>query len=163
MFNKLKTPKVSLFTTHHGGMIKITYPDKQPAVKVEGGREYIFCVIRKKWILISPEEWVRQNVLLYLIHVLNYPASLIAVEKQLRLGELQKRFDIVVYKDSFPFVLIECKEMNVPITQKTLEQVMRYNINLQAAYFIITNGTGCYGFKKEADSIGILNAFPVFR
>src|SRR5688572_28310618 len=120
-------------------MIKINYPDKKPDVKIVDGKEYIFCFIRKKWMLITPEEWVRQNVLLYLTGVLNYPASLIAVEKQLQLGELNKRFDIVVYKNDVPFVLIECKEMNVPINQKTLDQVMRYNINLQAAYFIITN------------------------
>ena len=144
-------------------MIKINYPDKKPSVKIEGGKEYIFCLARKKWMFITPEEWVRQNVLLYLTEVLKYPASLIAVEKQLQLGELNKRFDIVVYKNEVPFVLIECKEMNVPIGQKTLDQVMRYNINLQAAYFIITNGTGCYGFKKENESLQAINVFPAFN
>jgi hypothetical protein len=143
-------------------MIKIAYPDKKPAVRIEGGKEYIFCVIRKRWMMITPEEWVRQNFLLYLIEVLNYPASLIAVEKQVQLGELQKRFDIIVYKDDVPFMLIECKEMNVPINQKTLDQVMRYNINLQAAYFIITNGTGCYGFNKEGGTFNEIDSFPLF-
>jgi hypothetical protein len=143
-------------------MIKIIYPDKKPAIKTEGGKEYIFCMARKKWMLITPEEWVRQNVLLYITEVLNYPASLIAVERQLQLGELNKRFDIVVYKDSVPFVLIECKEMNVPINQKTLDQVMRYNINLQAVCFIITNGTVCYGFKKEEGRVREMDAFPGF-
>jgi hypothetical protein len=143
-------------------MIKIAYPDKKPAIKTEGGKEYIFCPIRKRWLLITPEEWVRQNVLLYLTEVLNYPTSLIAVEKQLQLGELIKRFDIVVYKDSVPFVLIECKEMNVHINQKTLDQVMRYNINLQAAYFMITNGTVCYGFKKEKVKVSVIDSFPSF-
>ncbi len=143
-------------------MIKIAYPERKPAVRVEGGKEYIFCVIRKRWMTITPEEWVRQNFLLYLIEVLHYPASLIAVEKQVQLGELQKRFDIVVYRNDVPFMLIECKEMNVPINQKTLDQVMRYNINLRAAYFIITNGTGCYGFKKEDESFGAIYSFPVF-
>jgi hypothetical protein len=142
-------------------MIKITYPDKKPAVRIEGGKEYIFCVIRKRWMTITPEEWVRQNFLLYLIEVLKYPASLIAVEKQVQLGELQKRFDIVVYKNDIPFMLIECKEMNVPINQKTLDQVMRYNINLQAAYFVITNGTGCYGFKKEGGAFNEIDSFSM--
>jgi hypothetical protein len=154
------------FTIHHSpaqtSMIKIIYPDKKPTVKTDAGKEYIFCVIRKRWLLITPEEWVRQNVLLYITEVLNYPASLIAVEKQLQLGELNKRFDIVVYKDSVPFVLIECKEMNVPINQKTLDQVMRYNINLQAVCFIITNGTVFYGFKKEKGAVGVIDSFPSF-
>lgn len=143
-------------------MIKIVYPDKKPVIKTAGEKEFIFCVIRKRWMVLTPEEWVRQNLLLYLIHVLNYPASLMAVEKQLQLGDLTKRFDIVLYKNEIPFMLIECKEMNVPINQKTLDQVMRYNINLQAAYFIITNGTVCYGFHSQDGLINSFNAFPVF-
>ena len=143
-------------------MIKINYPDKKPAIKTAGEKEFIFCAIRKRWMVLTPEEWVRQNFLLFLVHVMHYPASLIAVEKQLQLGDLKKRFDIVVYKNEIPFMLIECKEMNVPITQKTLDQVMRYNINLQAAWFVITNGTVCYGFKKEeAEMIGV-DVFPGF-
>lgn len=144
-------------------MIKINYPNKKPPVKIDGDKEYIFCLARKKWMLITPEEWVRQNVLLFLTEVLKYPASLIAVEKQLQLGELNKRFDIVVYRNEVPFVLIECKEINVPINQKTLDQVMRYNINLKAAYFIVTNGTSCYGFKKEHESLQAVNVFPAFN
>ena len=102
-------------------MIKIVYPDKRPVIKEEGGKEFIFCIIRKKWMMLTPEEWVRQNTLLYFTESLSYPASLIAVEKKLELGDVQKRFDIVVYKDEKPFLLVECKEMNVPITQKTLD------------------------------------------
>ena len=144
-------------------MIKIIYPDKKPAVKIDGTNELIFCIVRKRWMLISPEEWVRQNLLLYLTEVLGYPASLIAVEKQLQLGELNKRFDIVLYKNDVPHVLIECKEMNVPITQKTLDQVMRYNISLRAGYFVVTNGSSCYGFRIGAESFTQISTFPAFR
>ena len=144
-------------------MITIVYPDEKPAIKKEGENELIFCLIRKKWMQLSPEEWVRQNTLLYLIQSLQYPASLIAVEKKLQLGELSKRFDIVVYKNERPFLLIECKEMNVPVTQKTLDQVMRYNINLQAASFVITNGSTCYGFTNQEGRLVALDAFPAFR
>ena len=143
-------------------MIKINYPGKKPAIKKAAGKEYIFCVIRKKWMVLTPEEWVRQNLLLFFIEVMQYPASLMAVEKQLLLGDIKKRFDIVLYKNEIPFMLIECKEMNVPITQKTLDQVLRYNINLQAAYFIITNGTDCYGFKKEEGQMIWVDEFPAF-
>lgn len=143
-------------------MIRIVYPDIKPAIKTEGGKELVLCLVRKKWILLTPEEWVRQNTLLYLTQTLHYPASLIAVEKKLQLGDLQKRFDIVVYKNEKPFVLVECKEMNVPITQKTLDQVMRYNSQLQAACFVITNGTTCYGFKNDNGQLAHIEVFPAF-
>lgn len=144
-------------------MIKIVYPDKKPSLKTASGKELIFCMVRKKWLQVTPEEWVRQNILLYLTESLLYPVSLIAVEKKLQLGELQKRFDIVVYKNEQPFVLIECKEMNVSITQKTLDQALRYNINLQAAAMIITNGITCYGFKNDAGNLIALDRFPAFN
>lgn len=143
-------------------MIKIAFPDKKPAIKQEGNTELIFCIVRRKWFVITPEEWVRQNVLLYLTQVLEYPRSLVAVEKQLQLGELNKRFDIVVYKADIPFMLIECKEMNVPITQKTMEQVLRYNISLRAGYFVITNGSDCYGFKIGEGSFSEIDSFPAY-
>lgn len=113
-------------------------------------------------MVLTPEEWVRQNLLLFLTEVMHYPASLMAVEKQLLLGELKKRFDLVIYKNDLPFMLIECKEMNVPISQKTLDQLLRYNINLQAAYFIITNGTDCYGFQSLSAAMVNINVFPAY-
>jgi hypothetical protein len=143
-------------------MIKIIYPQKKPAIKSDGEKELVFCLVRKRWMQLTPEEWVRQNTLLYLTETLAYPASLIAVEKKLSLGDITKRFDIVVYKNEKPFVLIECKEMNVLITQKTLDQVMRYNIKLQATCFIITNGQHCYGFKNDNGNLVALEAFPAF-
>lgn len=142
-------------------MIKIKYPDKKPSIKKEGEKELIFCMIRKKWMVLTPEEWVRQNVLIFLTEVMKYPASLMAVEKQLHLSELKKRFDIVLYRNEIPFMLIECKEMNVPLTQKTLGQVLRYNIKLQAQYFVITNGSDCYAFKKEGNQMVAMDSFPI--
>jgi hypothetical protein len=93
---------------------------------------------------------------------MNYPASLIAVEKQIMLGELKKRFDVVVYKNEQPFMLIECKELNVPIDQKTLSQALRYNIELQAPYCVISNGNTCYGFLIENGSVVEISQFPTF-
>ena len=130
-------------------MIKIVYPDTKPSVKKENEKELIFCVIRKRWYNITPEEWVRQNFLLYLIYVLNYPASLIAVEKQLQISEVKKRFDIVVYKNFLPYLIVECKEMNVPLTESTLRQVLNYNATIQAPYMVITNGSYCAAFEKK--------------
>lgn len=144
-------------------MIEIVYPAKKPAIKTGGEKELIFCMIRKKWLQVTPEEWVRQNILLYLTETLGYPASLIAVEKKLQLGEVSKRFDIVVYKHERPYILIECKEMNIAITQKTLDQAMRYNIKLQADYFIISNGNNSYGFRNDAGKLSEIDVFPFFN
>ncbi len=143
-------------------MIKIEYPARKPSIKTENGKERILCAIRKTWMVLTPEEWVRQNILIYLLDVMNYPAALMAVEKQLTLGDVKKRFDIVLYKAEVPFILIECKEMNVPISAATLEQVLRYNINLRAAHFFITNGTDCYGFTNDSGKVIHLDRFPVF-
>lgn len=144
-------------------MIKIIYPEKKPSIKTAEGKESVFCIIRKRWILLTPEEWVRQNFLQYLIETLQYPASLIAVEKQLMLGDVKKRFDIVVYdKDTKPFMIIECKEMDVPLSENVLQQVLRYNTNIQARYLIITNGSYCVGFEKMSDWFEEINTMPVF-
>ena len=146
-----------MFTTFTA-MIKIEYPDTKPAIKNENGNEFIFCIIRKRWFKITPEEWVRQNFILYLIEVLQYPASLIAVEKKLQIGEVQKRFDIIVYKDAIPFIIIECKEMNVPLSESTLRQVLNYNATIQAPLMVVTNGNFCAAFeKKENQFVEIFN------
>lgn len=133
-------------------MLKIEYPVKKPAIKTSAGKDFVFCLIRKRWFLLTPEEWVRQNFLLYLVEVLKYPASLIAVEKQLQLAEIKKRFDIVVYKNSQPFIIVECKEMNVPLSENTLLQVLNYNTNIQANFMVITNGNFCIVYKKEGNN-----------
>lgn len=131
-------------------MIKIDYPTKKPEIKTEKNKEYIFCIIRKRWFIITPEEWVRQNFLIFLTEVLQYPASLIAVEKQLMVSEVKKRFDIVIYKNAAPFMIIECKEMNVTLTESTLRQVLYYNATIQANYMVVTNGSYCKAFEKVA-------------
>ena len=123
-------------------MIKIEYPLYQPKIKNTSGKDFIFDPFRKQWVLLTPEEWVRQNFLQYMVETLHYPASLIAIEKQLMLGDVKKRFDIVVYdKETKPFMIIECKEMNVSLSENVLHQAMRYNTNIQARFLIITNGS----------------------
>ena len=131
-------------------MIKITYPKYQFKIKKEGNIELIFDAFRKRWLVLTPEEWVRQNMLQYLTATKKYPAKLIAIEKEISLGELKKRCDIVVYdRNALPWMIIECKEMNSPINSKTLDQVLRYHITLPAKYLVITNGSYCYGFEKR--------------
>lgn len=131
-------------------MIRIIFPAEKPKVKITDGVEKIFCLIRKKWLKITPEEWVRQNFILYLQHVLGYPLALIAVEKVIPVGELQKRFDIVVFNMKHqPYLLIECKEMNVSLSEDVLQQALSYNTFLKAAVVVVTNGLYCAAIKNE--------------
>ncbi|MFZ1451861.1 MAG: type I restriction enzyme HsdR N-terminal domain-containing protein [Ferruginibacter sp.] len=140
-------------------MIKIEYPAYQPKIKEEKGRELIFDEFRKRWVLLTPEEWVRQNFLQYLTQIKKYPASLIAIEKEIKLGELKKRFDIVVYDaDTRPWMIVECKEMNVALNKSVLDQVLRYNISLHVPYLVITNGSYCMALALKNNLMEALDA-----
>lgn len=116
------------------------------------GKEYIFDPVRRKWIFLQPEEWVRQQFLHYLISEKGYPISLISVEKQLKLGQRAKRYDIVVYKQDKPWMLVEVKQENEAINPASLSQLLSYNTILKAAYLVLTNGreVHCYGLADEA-------------
>jgi hypothetical protein len=144
-------------------MLKINYPPHDFRIKTEEGKEWIFDVFRKKWIRLTPEEWVRQNTLQYLLQEMKYPSSLIAIEKEIQLGELKKRFDILVYKASKPWMVIECKELNVQITENVLKQVLNYNIALQASFLLITNGKMHYGFDIRSKEAIPFIQFPGFE
>jgi hypothetical protein len=144
-------------------MIKIDYPSYQPKIKTSEGKEFIFDELRKQWALLTPEEWVRQNFLQYLVQVKKYPASLIAVEKEILLNGLKKRFDMVVYnREMQPWMVVECKEMNVPLTQAVLDQVIRYNMVLQSFCLVITNGLHCFAFTIENGKMTELMELPEY-
>ena len=144
-------------------MIKINYPSYQPKIRKEQEKEFIFDEFRKQWTILTPEEWVRQNFLRYLVHSKKYPAALIAVEKEIQLGELTKRFDIVVYnRNTKPWMIIECKEMGVNLTAPVLNQVLRYNITLDVPFIVITNGSHCYGFSGNEGQLNELTDLPEF-
>ncbi len=145
-------------------MIKIKFSKGQVKVRQQAGLNEVFDIIRKKWLVLTPEEWVRQNMIQYLLIKKKYPASLISVEKEIKLGELRKRCDLVVYdRSSLPWMIVECKEMNVPLSQKTIEQVLRYHITLPATYLIITNGSYTFGFQKKDNQFYEINEFPDFE
>jgi hypothetical protein len=102
---------------------------------------YIFDVIRKKFVVLQPEEWVRQHVVHYLNKEKKYPLSHINVEKQLKVNNLTRRYDVVVFKPNGEIlVLVECKAPEVDISQKTFDQIARYNMQLQSNYLMVTNG-----------------------
>ena len=143
-------------------MISINYPEYPFKIQKEAGKDQIFDPLRKSWVVLTPEEWVRQNFIQYLIQVKNYPSTLIAIEKTIQLGELKKRFDIIVYKNDNPWLLIECKEANVPITVKTLEQILQYQQVVEADYLVMTNGHTTYGAKIETGKLHYLQSLPEY-
>jgi hypothetical protein len=144
-------------------MIVVQYPEPQFRTKNANGKEYIFDAIRKAWLLLTQEEWVRQNFVNYLINQLKYPSTVIALEKEIWLNDLKKRFDILVYNHEHkPWMLIECKEPKVQLNDEVLQQVLRYNISVPVEYIVITNGSTTIGWKKESQ-LKLLKELPEWR
>jgi hypothetical protein len=144
-------------------MIKINYPAYPFKIKEEKSKEFVFDEIRKQWVRLTPEEWVRQNFLRYLVEVMKYPSSLIAVEREIKLNDLNKRFDIVVFNNSsVPWLLVECKSMDEVLDEKVAMQVLRYNIALPVDFMIITNGEYVFGFEKVSGELKEINELPAF-
>ncbi|HTE28353.1 type I restriction enzyme HsdR N-terminal domain-containing protein [Flavitalea sp.] len=144
-------------------MIKIMYPPYSYKIKEELGKELIFDPSRKIWLRLTPEEWVRQNFIQYLLQTMFYPGSLIAIEKELQLGDLKKRFDILVYDNNhLPWMMVECKSMDVPLDEKVLAQVLRYHIAIPVPFLVITNGSYCAAFEKVNGTLSQLEVLPVY-
>jgi hypothetical protein len=144
-------------------MIEVLYPEPKFRMKTENGKRFIFDQIRKTWLLFTEEEWVRQNFVSYLVNRLNYPSTLIAMEKELLLNGLKKRFDILVYDTGHqPWMLVECKEPGVKLSEDVLQQVLRYNITLPVPFIIITNGHSTLGWKKEGSGLVLLKEMPAW-
>jgi hypothetical protein len=141
-------------------MLHIGYPHHPFRIKEENNVHLIFDEVRKKWIVLTPEEWVRQNFIQYLLQVKKYPSSVIAVEKEIKLGELKKRCDIVVYKEHQPWMIIECKEQTVPLNDAVIQQVLRYNISLKVEILVVTNGENSYAVHINNGNIIPLDILP---
>ena len=122
-------------------MLPLNLPSYPAKIQVRNGKNVIFDPLRKKYVALTPEEWVRQQLLHHMVEQLAYPSSLIGVEVAITVGEVKKRCDAVVYnQDLQPLMLIECKAEKVPITQKTLDQALTYNRKLNVPYLILYNG-----------------------
>lgn len=142
-------------------MMQVQFPEPDFKIKTEGEKRYIFDAIRKAWLRLTEEEWVRQNFVAYLIKGLNYPAEMIALEKELLLNNLKKRFDILVYdKTHQPWMMVECKAPEVPLSEDVLQQVLRYNITLPVKHLVITNGKDTIGWEKEGGNLQLLDCMP---
>jgi hypothetical protein len=135
-------------------MQQLNFPKYSYRFKNSENKVSIFDEIRKKFILLTPEEWVRQHVIRFLIDEKKYPKSYINVEKIVKINGMHKRYDLVVFnKDGSIFLLIECKAPEITIDQTTFDQIARYNMILKANYLMVTNGLNHYfckmDFKKE--------------
>lgn len=135
-------------------MQKLNFPTYSFRFKNNENKVSIFDSIRKKFVVLQPEEWVRQHCIQYLIDIKGCPISLINVEKELIVNSLKKRYDIVVYNpDGSIHLIVECKSPTIKVNQNTFDQIAQYNLVLNATYLMVTNGLNHYycqmDFKNE--------------
>lgn len=134
-------------------MQQLAFPSYEFRFKSNENKPMIFDLVRKKFVVLTPEEWVRQHVLHFLISEKNYPLSLINVEKQIKLNKTIKRYDIVVFnKDGSIHLIVECKAPKIEITQETFDQIARYNFVLDASNLMITNGLSHYYCRMDFEN-----------
>ena len=133
-------------------MQKLNFPSYTFRLKSSENKPYIFDEIRKKFVTLQPEEWVRQHCLQYLINEKNYPKSLINVEKEIKINGLKKRYDIILFNtDGSIYLIVECKAPSITVSQNAFDQIARYNMTLNADYLMVTNGLNHYYCKVDFD------------
>ena len=134
-------------------MNELNLPPFEHKVRMQDGRPVIFDFLRRKYVALTPEEWVRQHFVHYLTEHKGYPPTLLANEVELRIGEKRLRCDTVLYTNTLrPRMIIEYKAPTVAITQRVFEQIMAYNLMLQVDYLIVSNGLVHYCFRVEKES-----------
>jgi len=147
-------------------MQKLNFPDYSFRFKNSENKVAIFDEVRKKFILLTPEEWVRQHVVKFLTEEKKYPKSHINVEKVLKINGLTKRYDVVVFQpDGQIHLLVECKAPEVTISQSVFDQIARYNMTMDAAYLMVTNGLNHYFCRidKEQEQYTFLRELPQYN
>ncbi len=146
-------------------MVDLNLPPFEYNLKKAEGKVWIFDVIRKKYVVLTPEEWVRQHFLHYMTGTLKYPRSLIRVETGLTYNQLQKRSDIVVFdREGKPWMIVECKAPDFKLSQKVVEQVATYNTSHRAAYITVTNGFThlCVSTDWREGTTRLLDQMPAY-
>ena len=146
--------------------MQLNLPEYDFRTTQKEGRTYIFDVFRRRWVKLTPEEWVRQNFVSYLKAEKHFPASLIAVERSLKINLQDFRADAVVFSTSGrPLLVVECKAPEVKISQKVFDQIVRYNFEFQVDYLIVTNGLSHYCCKidKAGQTYEFLKEIPDYR
>jgi hypothetical protein len=137
----------------HPQLPQLCFPVSNFKLKEEGDKFYIFDQSRRKFVLLTSEEWVRQNCLHFLHEYKNFPISLLSVEKSFKLNNLLLRYDIVAYSNKAkPVLLVECKAPEVNITQRTFDQIAVYNLELKVPYLLVTNGIDLFCCSVDFDN-----------
>lgn len=147
-------------------MQKLNFPNYSFRFKNSENKIAAFDEIRKKFIILTPEEWVRLHTVQYLKVEKLFPLSYINVEKQLMLGKMIKRYDVVVFNaEGGIHLIVECKAPSIKITQATFDQIARYNMNLRATYLMVTNGLDHFFCRMdyEAEKYIFLEELPPFE
>jgi len=147
-------------------MMQLNLPGYEFSTTQKEGRTMIFDTFRRRWVKLTPEEWVRQNFIRYLADEKHYPASLIAVEHSLKINRQNFRADAVVFStNGKPLLLVECKAPEVKITQKVFEQIVRYNFEFQVDYLMVTNGLThfCCRINKLDQTYQFLDEIPEYN
>ena len=146
-------------------MHSLNFPTYKFRFKSSENTVRIFDVVRKKFVVLQPEEWVRQHAVHQLVEDKNYPISLVNVEKLLNVHGIRKRYDIVIYNpDGSIHLLVECKSPKIPVTQEVFNQIARYNMALKATYLMVTNGLSHYYCQMdyEKEKYTFLSRIPDF-
>jgi hypothetical protein len=145
---------------------KLNFPTYPFRFKNSENKISIFDSIRKKFVVLQPEEWVRQHCVQFLINEKGFPKSLINIEKELTINSLKKRYDIVVFNsDGSIYLIVECKAPKIDIEQDTFDQIARYNLKLNATYLMVTNGLNHYYCQMdfENERYQFLNDIPDYK
>lgn len=136
-------------------------PQNKINIKIENGITYIHCLVRNKWIQLTPEEKVRQYLIQYFVDVLHYPLKFISVERQIKLNSLIRRYDIVIYNlELKPVILVECKANHIDLDETNLQQLLNYNIVIRSPYFMLSNGTQHYIYQLEDNNFKPIHQLP---
>lgn len=131
-------------------MQELNLPSYSFRIKKENNKMFIYDEIRRKYVVLQPEEWVRQHIIRFLINEKKYPKSLINVEKKITINQQTKRYDIIVFRsDGSVFLVVECKAPSVEISQEVFDQIARYNMVLNAENLMVTNGIHHYFCKID--------------
>lgn len=145
-------------------MQNLNLPTFEYKVKKDNDKPYIYDIIRKKYVFLTPEEWVRQHFIHLLVNHYKYPKALFAVETGLIYNRMKKRTDIIILsREGTPFLLIECKAPEVKISENTFAQIARYNFKIQPKYLAITNGFKHFCFFTNQGHITYLDDFPKYE
>lgn len=147
-------------------MQHLNFPYLPQRIRRVEGVDQVFDDIRKKWVVLTPEEWVRQHLIEYLIRDRNCPPGLISVEKGLEYNGMKRRYDLVVFaRNTRPILLVECKAPEIKVTEDVFDQAARYNMTLQVPFLMITNGLShfCCHINLQERSYSFLKEIPHFE